>query len=132
MERQTRSQEERPGDHSGHPGMRRAGPWMVLLFLLIPPVGGSLLAAAVLTNPGRVPWVLLGAFFVGVTTFLAASPLAERSRGFRVASYRRLAELSVLLGFTSGVVVLYTLLVYLLLGFRRPWAADMFQALLGG
>ncbi|HSG46864.1 MAG TPA: hypothetical protein VLA43_03505 [Longimicrobiales bacterium] len=132
MERQTPPPEDHPDDVTGHPGMRRAGPGMVLLFLLIPPVGGSLLAASVLTHPGRVPGVLLVAFFVGVATFLAASPLAERSQGFRVALYRRLAESAVLLGFTSGVVVLYTLLVYLLLGFRRPWAADLFRAVPGG
>lgn len=105
---------------------------MVLLFLMIPPVVGSVIAAALLTDPSRVPPVLVGAFFVGVVTFLAASPLAERSQGFQVALYRRLAELSVLAGFTSGVVVLYTLLVYLLLGMRRPWAADLFRTLLGG
>lgn len=132
MEREPHPQDEHSEDRAGHPGTRRAGPWMVLLFLLIPPVGGALLAGAALTDPGRVPGVLLAAFFVGVVTFLAASPLAERSQGFKVAFYRRLAELSVLLGFTSGVVVLYTLIVYLLLGFRRPWVAELFRALLGG
>lgn len=113
-------------------GMHRAGPVRVGLFLVLPPVGGSVIAASLLTDPARVPLVLVGAFFVGVVNFLAASPLAERSQGFRVALYRRLAETAVLAGFTSGVVVLYTLLVYLLLGYQRPWALDLFQALLGG
>lgn len=116
----------------GHRGMRRAGLGMVLLYVLIPPVAGSVIAAGLLTDPSRVPWVLVGAFFVGVATFLAASPLAERSEGFQVALYRRMAELSVLAGFTAGVVVLYTLVVYLLLGMRRPWAADLLRGLLGG
>ncbi|MDT8340997.1 MAG: hypothetical protein RQ751_05745 [Longimicrobiales bacterium] len=115
-----------------HTPARRAGPWMILLFLLLPPVGGSVLAASLLTGAGRVPWVLLGAFFTGVGAFLVASPLAERSDGFRVARYRRLSEAAVLVGLTAGAVVVYTLVVHLLLGVRRAWPLELLRGLAGG
>lgn len=126
---------EEPGERrqrNGHAGMRRAGPFMVVLFLLIPPVLGSGLAAGILTEPSRVPWVLTGGFLAAVLFFLLATPLARRSDEFRVAGYRRAAEAAVLAGLTAGATVAYTLLVYLLVGYRTPWAARLLEAILGG
>lgn len=120
------------GQQAGLKTAGRAGPLAVILFLMIPPVAGSVIAASTLTDPSRVPQVLVAALVVALITLLSVSPLAERSEGFRRAGYRRLAETAVLLGSTSGVVVLYTLLVYLLLDVRRPWAADLIRSVLGG
>lgn len=111
---------------------RRASPLKSLLYFLTPPFLGAFVAALFLTDPSAVPWVLGGALVVGLISFLLATPLATRSDQLRKAGYRRAAELSILIGFVAGGVVAYTLAVYLLLGFRRPWSRELFAALLGG
>jgi hypothetical protein len=98
----------------------------------MPPFLGAFVAALFLTGPSAVPWVLGGALLVGLISFLLATPLASRSDQLRKAGYRRAAELAILIGFIAGGVVAYTLGVYLLLGFRRPWSRDLFVALFGG
>jgi hypothetical protein len=76
--------------------------------------------------------VLGAGLIVGLISFLLATPLATRSDQLRKAGYRRAAELAILIGFVAGAVVAYTLGVYLLLGYRRPWSAELLSALFGG
>lgn len=113
-------------------GVRRASTLTSLAYLLIPPLLGVLIGGLFLTEPGRVPWVLGVSLILGLMCFLLATPLAARSDQLRKAGYRRAAELAILVGFIAGSVVAYTLVVYLLLGFRRPWAAELLGALFGG
>ena len=120
--------ESRPG----HVGMRRAGVGTALVFILIPPFGGAFAASLLLASSAMVPWVLIGGLFGTVGLFLVATPLGRRSNDLRVTFYRRLTELSILAGMTSAVVVAYTLLVYLLIGWQRPWAKEILSALVGG
>jgi hypothetical protein len=68
--------------------------------------------------------VLLGSFVVAVASFLLVAPLGRRSDDFRNALYRRGTELAVLAGLTACALMAYTLIVYLLLGFRTPWLLD--------
>jgi len=121
-----------PDDRDGTTGVGRAGAGPIATYVLLPPVAGACVAALFLTSLSAVPWVLGFAILVGGICFLLASPLARRSDGLRKAGYRRAAELVILVGFTAGAVVAYTLVVYLLLGFRRPWAAEFVLALFGG
>lgn len=100
---------------------RRAGLRMSVLFALLPPLGGAILGGLLLTDPSRVPWVLVLSFLVSLGSFLLVPPLGRRSLAFSVAGYRRATELAVLVGLTSAAVVVYTLVVYLLLGVRMPW-----------
>ena len=115
---------------SGEP--RKAGTLTSLTYFLIPPLLGAFIGGLFLTGPGAVPWVLGGSLLVGLMSFLLATPLATRSDHLRRAGYRRAAELAILIGFVAGAVVAYTLVVYLLLGLRRPWAAELLSALFGG
>lgn len=127
-----RGAEEPVGEHRSarhHPTLRQAGVLMILLFVLIPPVAGSFVASVILSIPHREPWVISGAFMLGVSFFLLATPLGHRSDGFRVASYRRLTETAVLLGLTCGVVVAYTVLVHIIVGFQSPWAITFLRDL---
>lgn len=110
----------------------RAGAGMTAVFLLIPPVVGAVVAGFVLTSPGRVPWVLAASLLLGLVLFLVASPLARRSRGFTHAGYRRAAETAVLGGLSAGAVAFYTLVVYLLAGYREPWSAELACLLFSG
>lgn len=112
--------------------VRRAGALTSLTYFLMPPVFGAFIGGLFLTEPSRVPWVLGASLTAGLMGFLLATPLASRSDQLRKAGYRRAAELAILVGFVSGAVVAYTLVVYLLLGFRRPWAAEFLGALFGG
>jgi len=124
-----------PGPGSGDLGAAdrtRAGTGTILAYVLIPPLAGSFIAGLFLSGLNTVPWVAGIAILVGGVCFLLASPLARRSDGLRHAGYRRAAELVILVGFTAGGVVAYTLVVYLLLGVRRPWAAELLSGLFGG
>jgi Na+/H+-translocating membrane pyrophosphatase len=112
--------------------VRRAGALKSLTYFLMPPVLGALIGGLFLTGPAAVPWVLGASLIAGLVGFLLATPLATRSDELRKAGYRRAAELAILVGFVAGCVVAYTLVVYLLLGFRRPWAAELLAALFGG
>ena len=112
--------------------VRRAGAFKSLTYFLMPPFLGAFVAALFLTGPAAVPWVLGGALLIGLISFLLATPLATRSDQLRNAGYRRAAELAILVGFIAGAVVAYTLGVYLLLGFRRPWSAELVSVLFGG
>lgn len=105
---------------------------MSTLYFLLPPLLGAVIGGLFLTGPSAVPWVLASSLVIGLMGFLLATPLATRSDQLRRAGYRRAAELAILVGFIAGGVVAYTLVVYLLLGFRRPWAADLLRALFGG
>lgn len=113
------------------PPVRRAGTFKSLLYVLMPPFLGAFVAGLFLTEPAAVPWVLGVSIVVGLICFLLATPLASRSDQLRKAGYRRAAELAILIGFVAGAVVAYTLGVYLLLGFRRPWSAELLAALFG-
>ena len=106
---------------------RRAGLRMSFLFALLPPAVGVTLGGLLLTHPDRVPWVLAVGFLVALVSFVLVPPLGRRSRGFSVTRYRRATELAVLVGLCSGVVVLYTLVVYLLLGVRTPWVLVLLE-----
>ena len=88
---------------------------------------GVTLGGLLLTHPDRVPWVLAVGFLVALVSFVLVPPLGRRSRGFSVTRYRRATELAVLVGLCSGVVVLYTLVVYLLLGVRTPWVLVLLE-----
>jgi hypothetical protein len=131
MEEPSGAQGRSPG-RKGPPEARRASAFKSLLYFLLPPFLGAFVAALFLTGPSAVPWVLGGSLLMGLIGFLLATPLATRSDQLRKAGYRRAAELSILIGFIAGAVVAYTLGVYLLLGFRRPWARELFTALFGG
>ncbi len=117
---------------TGSGEVRRAGALKSLTYFLMPPVLGALIGGLFLTGPAAVPWVLGASLIAGLVGFLLATPLATRSDELRKAGYRRAAELAILVGFVAGCVVAYTLVVYLLLGFRRPWAAELLAALFGG
>lgn len=127
-----------PDDRTGEPspadrtGNRRASALGIAAFVLTPPLAGSVIGSLLLSGPGREPWVITGAFLLGLVFFLLANPLGRRSEGFRIARYRRMAELAVLLGLTCGAVVVYALVVHTILGIRTPWAADLFRSALGG
>lgn len=122
----------RDAGQRGPEELRRAGAVKSLTYFLMPPVLGAVVGGLFLTEPAAVPWVLGGSLLVGLMSFLLATPLATRSDQLRKAGYRRAAELAILIGFIAGAVVAYTLVVYLLLGFRRPWAAELLSALFGG
>lgn len=119
------------GGH-GTAELPRAGTGRIATYVLFPPLAGAFAAGLFLTDLSMVPWVAGIAILIGGVCFLAATPLARRSDGLRHAGYRRAAELVILVGFTAGAVVAYTLVVYLLLGFRRPWAAELVAAIFGG
>jgi hypothetical protein len=124
-----------PGPGGGRVGAAdraRAGTGTILAYVLIPPLAGSFIAGLFLSDLSTVPWVAGIAILVGGVCFLLANPLARRSDGLRRAGYRRAAELVILVGFTAGAVVAYTFVVYLLIGFRRPWAAELLAPLFGG
>lgn len=99
----------------------RAGLRMSLLFALLPPAGGAVLGGLLLTDPSRVPWVLVLGFLVSLVSFLLVAPLGRRSLAFSIPVYRRATELAVLVGLTSAALVVYTLVAYLLLDVRTAW-----------
>ena len=117
---------------NGGDEVRRAGALTSLTYFLMPPLFGAFIGGLFLTETAMVPWVLGAALLAGLMGFLLATPLAARSDQLRKAGYRRAAELAILVGFIAGAVVAYTLVVYLLLGFRRPWAAELLRPLFGG
>ncbi len=122
----------RKTNSNGPEEVRRAGAVKSLTYLLMPLFLGAFIGGLFLTSPAAAPWVLGASLILGLIGFLLATPLAARSDQLRKAGYRRAAELAILVGFIAGGVVAYTLVVYLLLGFRRPWAAELLSAVFGG
>lgn len=114
------------------PPSERAGPGAAALFALVPPVLGSVLGGLLLTGDGRVPTVLTGSVAVALVCAVALPGLGRRSRDFRDSLFRRLTEVMVLLGLTATALIVYTLVVYLLLDLRSPWALNLLKAALPG
>lgn len=110
----------------------RAGLRKSILFALVPPAAGVALGGLLLRRPEHVPWILVGSVLAGLAAFLLVAPLGRRSRDFQNALYRRGTELAVLAGLTAGALVVYTLVVYVMLGYRRPWLLHAMLAVTGG